>query len=303
MNSKSNKDRLFDAIAGYPALEKSPIKLDYYATENFCLGCFKSSPDNQLPVCYHSHDEYEFIIPLTPVHYMLREEQICFGQVGCVYPIESGVGHGIKYSQPDVRILAISINKDFLEEIKKEKHCEHVRFEYELPYTPALRCFLNTFKVECRKPARDEKNKLEPLTRLITAEFIDLASTAKQVKLRSSSLYQQGVRSAADYINEHYAEELTLEELSAICGLSPGYFTRCFTKMFLNSPTAYIAMVRISHAKKLLEDTLLPVKDIAIKVGYHRSSTFCDAFKKETGMSPNEYRAQVLGFKEGYQRK
>ena len=62
-------------------------------------------------------------------------------------------------------------------------------------------------------------------------------------------------------------------------------------------------MVRISNAKVLLETTLHSVKEIARKVGYNRSSTFCDAFKKETEMTPNEYRASILGYKEGLQRK
>ena len=111
------------------------------------------------------------------------------------------------------------------------------------------------------------------------------------------------MRSAADYINDHYTEDLTLENLAAICGLSAGYFTKCFTKLFACSPSSYIAMVRISNAKVLLETTMHSVKEIAHKVGYNRSSTFCDAFKRETDMTPNEYRASILGYKEGIRRK
>lgn len=299
---KTKKERLMGAISYYPSdFDQSTISLDYYTHENFCVASFEGTPTNSIPTCFHSHDEYEFIIPKTPIHYMLREEMICFGQVGCVYPIPSMVGHGIKYTQQNVRLDAISINKEYFEQIRQEKHCENIIIQDEFTFTETLRCYINAFKNGCRQQVRDEKNKLEPLSRLITSELIDLLAQAKAPKTHKPSAYQKGIRSAADYINEHYAENLTLEDLAAICGLTTGYFTRCFNKMFLNSPSAYIAMVRISQAKILLENTLLPVKEIALKVGYNRSSTFCDAFKKETGMTPNEYRTSVSTYREDFE--
>lgn len=303
MEKNTKKAKLIEAISCYPSFENQPVKFDYYTTENLCIGHFQSSPSNKLPVCSHSHDVYEFVIPYMPLNYMLREEQICFGRVGRVYPIPCGIVHGIKYTQQDIRLDTITIDKEFLEEIQKDKHVENIKIENEFLLTETLRCFINTFKKECRMPRRDEKHKLEPLARLITAELIDLSAQVKEPGNISTSIYQQGVRSAADYINDHYTEDLTLETLAAICGLSSGYFTKCFTKMFTCSPSSYIAMVRISNAKNLLETTMLSVKEIAHRVGYNRSSTFCDAFKKETEMTPNEYRASILGYKEGLQRK
>ena len=303
MEKNQKYEKLIEAISCYPAFENQPVKFDYYATENLCIGHFKSSPGNNLPVCSHSHDVYEFIIPYTPLKYMQREEQICFGRVGRVYPIPCGIVHGIKYTQKDICLDSITVDKEFLEEIKKDKRVENLRLENEFLLTDTLRCFISTFKRECRMPRRDENNKLEPLARLITAELVDLSAQVKEPGNISVSAYQQGVRSAADYINDHYTEDLTLENLAAICGLSKGYFTKCFTKMFTCSPSSYIAMVRISNAKVLLETTMLSVKEIAHKVGYNRSSTFCDAFKRETDMTPNEYRASILGYKEGLQQE
>lgn len=303
MEKNTKKAKLIDAISCYPSFENQQVKFEYYTAENLCIGHFQSSPSNKLPVCSHSHDVYEFVIPYMPLSYMLREEQICFGRVGRVYPIPCGIVHGIKYAQQDISLDSITVDKEFLEEIKKDKRVENLRLENEFLLTDTLRCFISTFKKECRMPRRDENNKLEPLARLITAELIDLSAQVKQPGNISTSIYQQGVRSAADYINDHYTEELTLETLAAICGLSAGYFTKCFTKMFTCSPTAYIAMVRISNAKILLETTMLSVKEIAHNVGYNRSSTFCDAFKRETNMTPNEYRASILGYKEGLRRQ
>ncbi len=98
-------------------------------------------------------------------------------------------------------------------------------------------------------------------------------------------------------------DDLDIETLAAIAGLSPSYFSRCFAKAFSYSPKAYIAMVRMSKAKMRLQHTLDPIKRMAADVGYNCSSTFCDAFKRETGMTPNEYHAAHLGYKEGFQNK
>ena len=300
MENMAKKERLINAISYYPSFDQSELHFEYFWADSLCIGRFESGPENKLPVCVHSHEEYEFIIPYSPVNYMLREEQICFGQVGQVYPIPGGIRHGIKYTQTEpVCLDAISIDKEYFDAIKKDKHLESLAIENEFTLTESLRCFIETFKKECRKSTRDENNKLEPLVRLITAELIDQIANQKTPGNITTSLYQQGVRSAAVYINKNYTEDLSIETLAAICGISPGYFTKCFTKMFATSPTQYIALVRVNQAKLLLENTFLPVKEIATRVGYNRSSTFCDAFKRLTEMTPNEWRAAKLGYTEG----
>lgn len=292
---------LLSAISYFKS--SSTMKFEYYLSKNLCLATFDETQSNLLPLSLHSHEEYEFFIPRTPVHYLMRDENIYFGQVGRIFPVPSGNVHGIKYPQDGARFDVISIDKAFFEEVKRSKN--YTRFEIDEAFSvnDALRNYMKYYKEECQRHARDEENKVEPLALLITAEIIDLARTKMHKKVRSNTVYQKGIRSVADYINEHFNEDLELETLAAIAGLSPSYFTRTFKKMYDCSPSIYIAMVRISNAKVLLEETLLAVKDIAERVGYNRSSTFCDAFKKETGMTPNEYRASILGYKEGLQRK
>lgn len=300
-DEKQKAARLLNAISYFPS--SSSMSFEFYSSRNVCVGTFCGTEENPLPACIHSHEEYEFFIPKTPVHYLMRDDNIYFGQVGRIFPVPSGNSHGIKYPQTDVRFDVISVNKEYFEELKRSKNCSRLVIDEVFSCNEVLRNYIKFYKRECQRQTRDEENKVEPLAQLIVAEIIDLALEKMRKKTRNNTTYQQGIRSVADYINDHYAEELSLETLSAICGLSPSYFTRAFKKMYDCSPSVYISMVRISNAKVLLETTLHSVKEIARKVGYNRSSTFCDAFKKETEMTPNEYRASILGYKEGLQRK
>lgn len=300
-DEKQKAEKLLNAISYFPS--SSSMSFEFYSSRNICVGTFYGTEENPLPACIHSHEEYEFIIPKTPVHYLMRDDNIYFGQVGRIFPVPSGNSHGIKYPQNDVKFDVISVNKEYFEELKRSKNCSRLVIDEVFSCNEVLRNYIKFYKRECQRQTRDEENKVEPLARLIVAEIIDIAQEKMRKKTRNNTTYQQGIRSVADYINDHYAENLELETLSAICGLSPSYFTRAFKRMYDCSPSVYISMVRISNAKVLLETTLHSVKEIARKVGYNRSSTFCDAFKKETEMTPNEYRASILGYKEGLQRK
>lgn len=302
VNEKSkSQNHLLNAISYYP--NSATMHFDFHLSKFLCVATFNGTQSNNLPACIHSHEDYEFIIPKTPVHYLMRDDNVYFGQVNRLFPVPSGYSHGIKYPQSGVKCDVISIDREFFDELKRKKNCSRLEIVEVFSSNDALRNYIKFFKRECNRPTRDENSKVEPLALLIAAEIIDLAQTEMRQKTRSNTVYQKGIRSVADYINEHYNDDLELETLAAIAGLSPSYFTRTFKKMYDCSPSVYIAMVRVSNAKVLLENTLLAVKDIALKVGYKHSSTFCDAFKKETQMAPNEYRASILGYKEGLQRK
>ena len=107
---------------------------------------------------------------------------------------------------------------------------------------------------------------------------------------RSADIIEDSVA----YINDHLAQELSLEDLAAQAALSPFYFSRLFKRETGYSPHRYILTARISNAKFLLHSTGDSVKKICFTVGFTSESSFCTAFKKETGLTPSEYRARVL---------
>lgn len=92
------------------------------------------------------------------------------------------------------------------------------------------------------------------------------------------------------YINEHLTEELSLESLAERAGLSVYHFIRIFKKETSFTPHEYIVNIRISTAKYLLKNSNLSVKEICFNTGFSSESVFCNAFRKHTLQTPNQYR-------------
>ena len=95
---------------------------------------------------------------------------------------------------------------------------------------------------------------------------------------------------ALQYIKENYRNEISLEEIGANCYLNKYYLSHLFTRIQGVSIGKYIQSLRIAEAQKRLRETNDPVAIIAKSVGFHDSGHFCRTFKKETALTPLQYR-------------
>ncbi|MBO5293445.1 MAG: AraC family transcriptional regulator [Lachnospiraceae bacterium] len=113
-----------------------------------------------------------------------------------------------------------------------------------------------------------------------------------------SSAAQKAVRSVTPdiettlrYIKEHIYDELSLDELAGLCGLSVSQFKQKFKAQVGTAPRHYINYKKIQTAKKLLKDGL-PVTEVAMSLGFNSSSYFTVVFKRYNACSPSEYIQQ-----------
>ncbi|MEL6672023.1 MAG: helix-turn-helix domain-containing protein [Bacteroidota bacterium] len=98
------------------------------------------------------------------------------------------------------------------------------------------------------------------------------------------------IQAVQDYIEEHFAERLNIEELAQRFAVSTRTFIRRFKKATLNTPLEYIQRVKVEVAKKRLEASALHINEVMYQVGYQDEKAFRKVFKKYTGLSPLEYR-------------
>ncbi|MEM7512756.1 MAG: helix-turn-helix domain-containing protein [Bacteroidota bacterium] len=98
------------------------------------------------------------------------------------------------------------------------------------------------------------------------------------------------IKDVQQYIEEKYADKLTVEELANTFAVSSRTFIRRFKKATLNTPLEYIQRVRIEVAKKSFESTPSTISEVMYNVGYIDEKAFRKTFKKYTGLSPLEYR-------------
>lgn len=96
---------------------------------------------------------------------------------------------------------------------------------------------------------------------------------------------------AVAYMQAHYEEKVTLEELAGIINFSPRHFNRLFRETYRITPSQYLFRLRMDRACKLLEEKVeLSVTEIAHASGFNDSNYFARAFKGEYGISPTAYR-------------
>jgi transcriptional regulator GlxA family with amidase domain len=100
------------------------------------------------------------------------------------------------------------------------------------------------------------------------------------------------IRQVEAFMQSRFADGLTNEALSELACMSERTFLRRFKAATGRVPAAYLQAVRVEAAKAMLEIEAAPVQTVAQRVGYEDVSFFRTLFKRETGMTPAEYRAR-----------
>ncbi len=94
-----------------------------------------------------------------------------------------------------------------------------------------------------------------------------------------------------EYIGKEYARDLTIADIAACVNLNPRYLGELFKEATGKTLVKYLNSVRIEHARVLLMDEAITVKDIASRIGYNDVHAFIRHFKAlNDGMTPSEYR-------------
>lgn len=93
-----------------------------------------------------------------------------------------------------------------------------------------------------------------------------------------------------NYIERHYAEELTLGKIAEEIYVSPPYLSNIFKEKMDINLMSYIHKVRVEKAKKLLLESSLSIQKVAELVGYRHEKHFMQIFKKACGMTPSQFR-------------
>lgn len=110
------------------------------------------------------------------------------------------------------------------------------------------------------------------------------------LSIKRESEQSEPVKRAKTYINTHYSEPISLQDIAQHASLSKYYFSRQFQSEVGLTPWEYLVQIRLRHAMQLLSDSHQSIEAIAFACGYTSSSHFCRAFKKETGFSPAFFR-------------
>jgi AraC family transcriptional regulator len=102
------------------------------------------------------------------------------------------------------------------------------------------------------------------------------------------------LRRVLDFIEANIEDEITLENLGAISGYSPFHFAHKFSLATGVSPSRYISRLRLENAMAQLAAGKLPLAEIALNARFSSQASFTRAFRRSTGMTPNQFRRRRL---------
>ena len=131
----------------------------------------------------------------------------------------------------------------------------------------------------------------EFLSILLTQIFILTDRYSRGTKVTNKYAHNE-IETAVRYFNEHYNDSINIAEYAESKNMSTSWFIRNFKLYTGSTPLNYILNIRISNAQSLLENTKYNITEIAAITGYDNPLYFSRLFKKQTGLSPSEYRKQ-----------
>lgn len=123
---------------------------------------------------------------------------------------------------------------------------------------------------------------------LFTEQAHTLSSSSfARIEVHSDSRRVQKVQ---NYINKHYREEIRLEQLANMVGMTEVSFSRFFKLRTGKNLSDYIIDLRLDHATRLLVDSTMNIAEICYECGFNNLSNFNRIFKKKKNCSPKEFR-------------
>lgn len=129
---------------------------------------------------------------------------------------------------------------------------------------------------------------------IIAAHLINFFSADKRASRSNpaANLPRERLRRVIDFIEANIAQNIRLEDLAAAAALSTYHFVRQFHKAVGVTPVRFVWQRRVEHAKLRLRHRGVPLATIANDCGFSSQSHFATVFKRETGMTPTEFRGK-----------
>jgi len=136
------------------------------------------------------------------------------------------------------------------------------------------------------------KELQETLTRIemsLLAQKEDITNSSSQENYKPEEI----VILIKEYIQKHYANDISLAVLSDSLGFSSSYLTKIFNKLEGTTPSKYIRDYRMGIAKQLLSEPGSSINTVSTAVGYPDPFHFSKTFKQTFGVSPSEYKNSI----------
>ena len=259
----------------------------------------------QACIRWHWHPELEFnVITKGSIEYYVDNEHFTLS-AGQGILKNANVLHMAEPAQntPDAEMFSVIMDAQFIAPARSVIYQKYVaplernqklRFLPLSPEEPWQQSILETLR-EAYRLSQEEAGAYElHIHRLMCAIWQTLSENAHSIPerpLTATELTDQvRIKQMIEYIQAHFQEKLTLDDIAAQANISRNSCLNCFKRVLGMSPMEYVIGQRVERALHLLDSGELSVAEISDLCGFGDPSYFGKAFRKRTGLTPSQYR-------------
>ena len=251
----------------------------------------------QIPV--HWHDEFEIIYVRSGFLTVSISGESYIGKTGEAFVVSPGNLHlmgsqtgTVDYYTFLFPLKYISFRTDDMldEKLLEPLNSGHLMICPRVKDTAKELCEQLIEIYEAKKDESESKITTQVRTKIILLQFI-LEMWKKGFVIENDTSGRNTVeKEMVSYIQQNFTGKISLREFGEQFHLSEKYISRYFKEHFHITLSQYVTYLRLEHAKQLLQDTDIPVTDVAMQSGYQNVIYFIRSFQKAYAVSPLKYR-------------
>ena len=251
----------------------------------------------QIPI--HWHDEFEIIYVRSGFLTVSISGESYIGKTGDAFVVSPGNLHlmgsqsgTVDYYTFLFPLKYISFRTDDMldEKLLEPLNSGHLMICPRVNDTAKELCEQLIEIYEAKNDESESKITTQVRTKIILLQFI-LEMWKKGFVIENDTSGRNTVeKEMVSYIQQNFTGKISLREFGEQFHLSEKYISRYFKEHFHITLSQYVTYLRLEHAKQLLQDTDIPVTDVAMQSGYQNVSYFIRSFQKAYAVSPLKYR-------------
>ena len=236
----------------------------------FPIACYAENLKSY-SVAWHWHEEFEYILAMKgPLTVDVNKTRVTLQTNQGVF-LNSGILHAVEQAEKGEALLHSGV--------------------FHPRQAQVLTCLREAWQAVAVEPF-DYENRvryyLSAALRLLSTQCVGGKTKVSQQEQIAAERMKQMLR----FVEEHYAEELTVERIAASVALSESACLRSFRQMLGITPIQYVKQFRVEKAAELLRSTRLKTGEIGMECGFADGSYFIKTFREIKHCTPKEYRAK-----------
>lgn len=253
----------------------------------------------------HSHDDFElnFIQNGKGVRRIVGDSVEVIGDYELTLVVGSGLVHAWEQgncTEPEIREITIQFSQELISgSMLDRRQFDSIRAMFERAtqgLTFSLQAIMKVYNIlDSIAKMNDHFEQFLSFMRMLYILSNDtearILSSSSFAEAASTDTDSRRIRKVREHIDKHYAEDLRLDDVAAIAGMSPSAFSRFFKQHTDRNFVDYLIDTRLGNAARMLVDTTTSVSEICYACGFNNLSNFNRTFKARRGYTPRDFRA------------